>query len=143
MLSFGLTFHALNQSEPPTSYAPQGPAGAVYQVRPLGIPVGFATAAMSAIALGYAGASIWTVPGLLLAPGLLGRLPLDAGLGILLASMVNIYRIGFSRRKGTPRSPSASISCAYSCPDRTQAAIVPGARQSPIRTMSMRSSSSR
>ena len=50
--------------------------------------------------------------------------------------------VGVSRRTRTRASGSASISRAYSCPDRTQAAIVPGARQSPIRVMSMRSSSS-
>jgi tetratricopeptide (TPR) repeat protein len=38
-----------------------------------------------------AGMAIWTLPTLLFAPGVLGRLPYDAGLGVLVASMVNIH----------------------------------------------------
>ncbi len=38
-----------------------------------------------------AGVSLWTVPTLIFAPGLLGRLPYDAGLGLLVASVVNIH----------------------------------------------------
>lgn len=38
-----------------------------------------------------AGISIWTVPTLLFAPDLLGRLPYDLGLGLLAASAVNIH----------------------------------------------------
>jgi cytochrome c-type biogenesis protein CcmH/NrfG len=38
-----------------------------------------------------AGALIWTLPGVLFAPQLLGRLPFEAGLGILVAATVNIH----------------------------------------------------
>ncbi len=38
-----------------------------------------------------AGMAIWTVPAALFAPGLLGGLPYDAGLGALVAAMVNIH----------------------------------------------------
>jgi len=38
-----------------------------------------------------AGAIIWTLPALVFAPDALGRLPFDAGLGILVASTVNIH----------------------------------------------------
>ena len=38
-----------------------------------------------------AGAAIWTVPVLVFAPGVLGSLPYDAGLGLLAASVVNIH----------------------------------------------------
>jgi tetratricopeptide (TPR) repeat protein len=38
-----------------------------------------------------AGAAIWSVPALLFAPGLLGRLPYDAGLGALVAAVVNLH----------------------------------------------------
>ncbi|MCH2170344.1 tetratricopeptide repeat protein [Myxococcota bacterium] len=38
-----------------------------------------------------AGVSLWTLPALLFAPGLLGQLPYDAGLGVLVASMVNLH----------------------------------------------------
>jgi tetratricopeptide (TPR) repeat protein len=38
-----------------------------------------------------AGAAIWCVPALLFAPGLLGRLPFDAGLGALVAAVVNLH----------------------------------------------------
>lgn len=38
-----------------------------------------------------AGALIWTLPALLFAPDALGRLPFDAGLGILVASTVNLH----------------------------------------------------
>lgn len=38
-----------------------------------------------------AGISIWALPGLLFAPGLLGPLPYDLGLGLLAASAVNIH----------------------------------------------------
>jgi len=38
-----------------------------------------------------AGAAIWTLPTLIFAPHVLGRLPFDAGLGILAASCVNIH----------------------------------------------------
>jgi hypothetical protein len=38
-----------------------------------------------------AGAVVWTLPVVLFAPGLLGRLSFDAGLGILVASTVNIH----------------------------------------------------
>jgi tetratricopeptide (TPR) repeat protein len=38
-----------------------------------------------------AGAAVWTLPPLFFAPGLLGRLPFDMGLGLLTASIVNIH----------------------------------------------------
>jgi hypothetical protein len=38
-----------------------------------------------------AGAAIWTVPTLIFAPGLLGRLPYDGGFAVLAASIVNIH----------------------------------------------------
>jgi tetratricopeptide (TPR) repeat protein len=38
-----------------------------------------------------AGAVIWTVPALLFAPNRLGRVPFDAGLGALVASVVNLH----------------------------------------------------
>ena len=38
-----------------------------------------------------AGAAIWMVPALVFAPGVLGRFPFDAGLGLLIASAVNIH----------------------------------------------------
>jgi tetratricopeptide (TPR) repeat protein len=38
-----------------------------------------------------AGAAIWTVPALVFAPELLGRLPFEAGLGVLVAATVNIH----------------------------------------------------
>ncbi len=38
-----------------------------------------------------AGTAIWTIPTLIFAPDVLGRLPFDAGLGILTASAVNIH----------------------------------------------------
>ena len=38
-----------------------------------------------------AGAGLWTVPALLFAPSLLGRIPFDAGLGALVASVVNLH----------------------------------------------------
>lgn len=37
------------------------------------------------------GAAIWVVPALLFAPGVLGSVPFDAGLGLLIASVVNIH----------------------------------------------------
>ncbi len=39
----------------------------------------------------FAGTAIWGLPALLFAPGLLGRLPYDAGLGALIASVVNLH----------------------------------------------------
>lgn len=38
-----------------------------------------------------AGAAVWTLPALVFAPNLLGRLPFDAGLGILVAAVVNLH----------------------------------------------------
>ena len=38
-----------------------------------------------------AGAAVWTLPPLLFAPGLLGRLPYDMGLALLTAAIVNIH----------------------------------------------------
>lgn len=38
-----------------------------------------------------AGAAIWTVPALLFAPGLIGRLPYDAGLAVMVAAAVNLH----------------------------------------------------
>jgi tetratricopeptide (TPR) repeat protein len=38
-----------------------------------------------------AGSLAWTAPALLFAPGALGRLPFDAGLGVLVAALVNIH----------------------------------------------------
>jgi hypothetical protein len=38
-----------------------------------------------------AGAAVWALPPLLFAPGLLGRLPFDMGLGLLTASIVNLH----------------------------------------------------
>jgi tetratricopeptide (TPR) repeat protein len=38
-----------------------------------------------------AGAAVWTLPPLVFAPGLLGRLPFDMGLALLTASIVNIH----------------------------------------------------
>jgi tetratricopeptide (TPR) repeat protein len=38
-----------------------------------------------------AGAAVWAIPALLFAPGLLGRVPYDLGLGLLVASAVNIH----------------------------------------------------
>ena len=37
------------------------------------------------------GAAVWTLPPLLFAPGLLGRLPFDMGLALLTASVVNLH----------------------------------------------------
>jgi len=39
----------------------------------------------------FAGAAIWVVPGLMFAPGLLGNVPYDAGLRVLIAAAVNIH----------------------------------------------------
>jgi len=39
----------------------------------------------------FAGALVWTVPALVFAPGVLGELPFDAGLGMLVASCVNLH----------------------------------------------------
>ena len=38
-----------------------------------------------------AGALVWTLPALVFAPGLLGRLPYDGGLALLVASIVNLH----------------------------------------------------
>ncbi len=38
-----------------------------------------------------AGSTVWTVPALLFAPGVLGKLPFDAGLGMLVAALVNLH----------------------------------------------------
>jgi tetratricopeptide (TPR) repeat protein len=38
-----------------------------------------------------AGSTAWTVPALLFAPGVLGKLPFDAGLGMLVAALVNLH----------------------------------------------------
>jgi tetratricopeptide (TPR) repeat protein len=38
-----------------------------------------------------AGSLAWTVPALLFAPGVLGRLPFDAGLGVLVAALINLH----------------------------------------------------
>ena len=38
-----------------------------------------------------AGYAIWTVPALIFAPGLLGRLPYESGLALLVAAMVNLH----------------------------------------------------
>ncbi len=38
-----------------------------------------------------AGSALWALPALLFAPGALGRLPYDAGLGLLVASAVNLH----------------------------------------------------
>jgi len=38
-----------------------------------------------------AGTALWTVPALLFAPGLLGRLPYDAGLALMVAALVNLH----------------------------------------------------
>lgn len=37
------------------------------------------------------GAAVWVVPALLFAPGALGRIPFDAGLGLLIAAAVNLH----------------------------------------------------
>lgn len=39
----------------------------------------------------FAGTAIWGLPALLFAPGVLGRIPYDAGLGALVASVVNLH----------------------------------------------------
>lgn len=39
----------------------------------------------------FAGTAIWGLPALLFAPGLLGRIPYDAGLGALIAAVVNLH----------------------------------------------------
>jgi tetratricopeptide (TPR) repeat protein len=39
----------------------------------------------------FAGTAIWGLPALLFAPGVLGRVPYDAGLGALIASVVNLH----------------------------------------------------
>ncbi len=39
----------------------------------------------------FAGAAIWVLPTLFFAPGLLGSLPFDVGLGLLTASVVNLH----------------------------------------------------
>jgi tetratricopeptide (TPR) repeat protein len=38
-----------------------------------------------------AGAALWTVPGILFGPGLLGPLPYDAGLAVMIATAVNLH----------------------------------------------------
>src|SRR5262249_54965508 len=37
------------------------------------------------------GSAAWTLPALLFAPGVLGQLPFDAGLGMLIAALVNLH----------------------------------------------------
>ena len=39
----------------------------------------------------FAGAAIWIVPGLIFAPEILGRVPFDAGLAVMVAAVVNIH----------------------------------------------------
>ncbi len=38
-----------------------------------------------------AGSTAWTLPALLFAPGMLGQLPFDAGLGMLVAALINLH----------------------------------------------------
>lgn len=50
--------------------------------------------ALTSVFLGkalFAGAMIWVIPGLLFAPGALGRLPYDAGFALLIAAAVNVH----------------------------------------------------
>lgn len=39
----------------------------------------------------FAGVAAWTLPAVLFAPGLLGHMPYEAGLGVLVASVVNVH----------------------------------------------------
>ncbi|HKJ24760.1 MAG TPA: tetratricopeptide repeat protein, partial [Myxococcota bacterium] len=59
-----------------------------YYARSEGDRAGLAGYSLRAL---LAGALIWTLPAFVFAPDLLGRLPFDAGLGILVASTVNLH----------------------------------------------------
>jgi len=59
-----------------------------YYARSQGDRSGLASYSLQAL---VAGALVWTGPALLFAPGVLGRLPFDAGLGILVAATVNLH----------------------------------------------------
>lgn len=54
------------------------------------------------------GATLWVVPAVLFAPGSLGRVPFDAGLGLLVAAAVNLHHFALDARIWRLRDPRLS-----------------------------------
>lgn len=54
------------------------------------------------------GASLWVVPAVVFAPGALGRVPFDAGLGLLIAAAVNLHHFALDARIWRLRDPRTS-----------------------------------
>ena len=71
-------FHALQYLWITTYYATAGPMPRPGRLRYLG-------------KVALAGFAIWTLPALMFAPGLLGRLPYESGLGLIVAAVVNLH----------------------------------------------------
>lgn len=65
------------------------------------------------------GAALWVLPALLFAPGSLGRVPFDAGLGLLIAAAVNLHHFGLDGMIWKLRDP------------RVGALLISGKRQVP------------
>jgi tetratricopeptide (TPR) repeat protein len=83
-----------------------------------------------------AGSTAWTLPALLFAPGVLGQLPFDAGLGMLVAALVNlhhfmldgvIWKLRDSRvARGLRLEPSARPAPVVASPRRGAARVLVG-----------------
>jgi tetratricopeptide (TPR) repeat protein len=81
-----------------------------------------------------AGSTAWTLPALLFAPGLLGRLPFDAGLGMLVAALVNLHHFmldGVIWKLRDRRVARVLVPDAIARPDP----VVASARRGPMRVL--------
>ena len=54
------------------------------------------------------GAAIWVIPALLFAPGMLGRVPFESGLGLLVAAAVNLHHFVLDGAIGGCASPTSA-----------------------------------
>jgi len=72
-----------------------------------------------------AGAAIWTIPTLIFAPGLLGRLPYDGGFAVLAASIVNLHHFVLDGAIWKLRDGRVARMLLRNRGDATEAAILP------------------
>jgi tetratricopeptide (TPR) repeat protein len=80
----------------------------------------------------FVGSLAWTAPALLFAPGALGRLPFDAGLGVLVAALVNLHHFMLDGVIWKLRDRRVAEPLLRAAPARASAPIAPA--RGPLRT---------
>jgi tetratricopeptide (TPR) repeat protein len=81
------------------------------------------------------GSAAWTAPALLFAPGVLGRLPFDAGLGVLVAALVNLHHFMLDGAIWKLRDKRVAEPLLAGAPTRATPPPAPARARRPVRAL--------